>query len=96
MEPIWTYDYWGMVGALVKKEEWQTFRKEAQHLEKEHLETRVALRDVEAALRADPENENLKARVEELKKRLGELDREAPWISSDVSVEIALWGVPHG
>lgn len=96
MRPISSYDYWGMVGALVDEEEWRTFRKEAQHLEQEHLETRVALRDAGAALRADPGNEELKARVEELKERLEELDRQAPWISADVPVEIALWGVPHG
>ena len=90
MVAMWFYDEAGEL------EEWQTFRKEAQHLETEHLEIRVAMRDAEAAFRADPDNEDVKARVEELQRRLEELDRQAPWISSDVSVEIALWGVPHG
>lgn len=96
MRPIWSYDYWDMVGMLVDEEEWRTFRQEAQYLEKEHLETRVALRDAEAALRADPGNEELKAQVEELKSWLEELDRQAPWLTSDVPVEMALWGMPHG
>ena len=90
MEAMWFYD------EAEELEGWQTFRKEAQHLEKEHLEIRVALRDAEAALRADPGNEDLKARVVGFKKRLEELDRQVPWISSDVPLEILLWGVPHG
>ena len=55
------------------------------------------MRDAEAALRADPRNEDLKARVDNLRKRLEELNEQAPWISSsDDAVEIALWGVPLG
>lgn len=90
MEAMWFYDEAGEL------EEWQTFRKEAQELEEEHLEIRVALRDSEAGLQADPGNKELRARVEELKKRLEQLDRQAPWISSDIPVEVLLWGVPHG
>ncbi len=77
----------------LKREEWKTFRKEAQFLETKHREVRVALRDAEAALRADPENENLQARVDELKKRLEEIERLAPWLSSEVPMEIQLWGI---
>ena len=88
MEAMWFYDEEG--------EEWANFRKEAQDVEKEHLAIRVALRDAEAALRGDPGSEQLQARIEELKKRLEELARQAPWISSDVPVEVLLWGVPHG
>lgn len=76
--------------------QWESFRKEALPLEKEHLELRVLLRDAEEALRADPGNENLKARVEYLKKRLEELDRKAPWISSDIAIEELLWGGVFG
>ncbi len=90
MEGMWFYDEAGEL------EEWQTFRKEAQQLEKEHLEIRVALRDAEADLQANPGDEGLKARVEELRKRLEELNKQFPWLSSDVPVEILLWGVPHG
>jgi len=90
MDPMWFYDEAGEL------EEWQAFRKEALPLEREHLETRVALRDAQAALRADPENENPKARMNLLEKRLEELERKAPWISSEVPWEVSLWGVPHG
>ena len=77
----------------VKRKEWQTFRKEAQFLETKHLEARVALRDAEASLRADPGNADLNARVEELKKRLEEIERLAPWLSSEIPMEIQLWGI---
>lgn len=76
--------------------QWETFRKEALPLEKEHLEIRVLLRDAEAALRADPGNEDLKARVKYLKKRLEDLDRQAPWISSEIAIEELLWGGVFG
>ncbi len=90
MEAMWFYDE--------QPEEFKSFRQEALALEKAHLETRVALREAEAARRADPKNEDLETRVAELKKHLKELDRQAPWISSssDMPVELALWGVPHG
>ncbi|MGH7771787.1 MAG: hypothetical protein ACREQA_06075 [Candidatus Binatia bacterium] len=76
----------------VEPEEWQAFREMAQPLENEHLELRVVLRDAEMALRADPDNDALKAKVAYLKKRLEELEKKAPWISSDAPWEILLWG----
>ena len=87
-EPMWFYDE--------ADELWQTFRKETQPLEREYLEIRVLLRDAEIALRAEPENEHLNARVKYLKKRLEELEKKAPWIFSDTPWEVLLWGVPHG
>ena len=45
---------------------------------------------------ADPQNEDRKTLVDNLKKSLEDLDGLAPRISSDVAVEIALRGVPHG
>lgn len=86
---------WWFPDLAVEPEEWRTFRKEAGPLEKEHLELRTLLRDAEAALRADPGNEQRKGRVEYLKKRLEELDKKAPWISSEIATEMALWGVPE-
>ena len=77
---------------VAEAEEWQAFRKMAQPLENEHLEIRVALRDADAALRANPGDEYLKTKVAYLKKRLEELEKKAPWISSDASWEILLWG----
>jgi len=76
-------------------EEYQNFRQEAQRLEKEHLETRTALRDAQAELRADPKNPQLQARMTELETKLADLDKRAPWISQGIPLEILLWGVPH-
>ncbi len=90
MDVMWFYD------DLEELEGWQTFRREAQQVEKEHLEIRVALRDAETALRSAPGNEDLRDRVQQLKEKLEELEKRAPWISADVPVEILLWGVPHG
>jgi DNA-binding transcriptional regulator GbsR (MarR family) len=87
-EPMWFYDE--------ADELWQTFRKETQPLEREYLEIRALLRDAEIALRAEPENEHLTARVKYLRKRLEELEKKAPWIAADTPWEVLLWGVPHG
>ena len=87
-EPMWFYDE--------PEEFWQAFRQEGRGIEREHLEIRTALRDAEMALRTNPEDEYLKARAKYLRKRLEELDKQAPWISSDVPTEVLLWGVPHG
>jgi predicted transcriptional regulator len=90
MDPMWFYDEMG------EGEEWQAFQKEIRPLEKEHLEIRVALRDAQAALRVNPDNEHLKNQVVEWKKRQEEIERKAPWIASDYPWEFFLWGVPHG
>jgi hypothetical protein len=65
-------------------EAYQKMRQEALALEAQHLQIRVGLRDTEAALRSDPGNEELKTRLEDLKKSLTSLDRQAPWLNSDV------------
>jgi polyhydroxyalkanoate synthesis regulator phasin len=76
-------------------EAWQEFRKQAGEIEQKHLETRQALAQAETALRANPTDLELAGRVEELKKRLAELDRQAPWISSAYPLEAFLKGAPH-
>jgi hypothetical protein len=87
MSLMWFYDE--------VPEEYRRFREEAQALEKEHLETRTALREAQAAQRADPENPAHKARVRELETRLADLDKRAPWISRGELLEMLLWGGPH-
>lgn len=87
-EPMWFYDE--------ADEQWHTFRKEARHVEREYLELRVMLRDAEDARRSNPEDEYLKARARYLRKRVEDLEKQAPWIAADVPVEVLLWGVPHG
>jgi hypothetical protein len=90
MDPMWFYD------DAEELEELQMLRKQTQQVEQDYLGLRVALRDAEAALRADPENEDLKVRVEGLKKSLEEIEKQYPWLCSEVPVEILLWGAPHG
>lgn len=87
---MWFYDEAG------EMEGFQDLRKEVRRLEREYLEIRVLLRDTEHELRADPNNEYLTAKVEYLKKRQKDLEKKAPRLSSDVPLEIALWGTPHG
>ena len=87
MSLMWFYDE--------LPEEYRAFREEAQALEKEHLETRVALREVQAALRADPENSRLLGQVAELETKLAEVEKRAPWITQGGLIEMLLWGVPH-
>ena len=90
MDPMWFYDEMG------DQEEWHSFRKEILPLETEYLAIRVSLRDALAALRDDPGNEPIRDQVESLKKRQEEMEKKAPWISSDYPWEFFLWGVPHG
>lgn len=87
---MWFYDDRGGL------EEYQGFKKEALRLEKEYHDTRLALREAEDALQADADNEELKTRVDTLKKNLEELERRAPWLTYDYPVEVLLWGPPHG
>lgn len=87
-EPMWFYDE--------ADELWHAFRKETRQVEREYLELRQALRDAEMALRSSPGDEYLTARRTYLRKRLEGLEKENPWISAEVPIEVLLWGVPHG
>jgi hypothetical protein len=76
-------------------EDYRVFRRHATPLEREYLELRILLRDAEAALRDDGENERLQAQVKYLKKRIGDLEGKHPWLAEEIAKEIGLWGVPH-
>jgi hypothetical protein len=65
-------------------EEYQKTRNEALSLEAQFLKTRIVLRDTEAALRLDPENQELKTRLEDLHTSLEKLNRKAPWLNSNM------------
>ena len=65
-------------------EEYQKMRDEALSLEAQFLKIRVGLRDTEAALRSDPQNQELKTRLEDLQTTLEKLNRKAPWLNSDM------------
>jgi len=87
---MWFYDEAGEMEAF------QALRKEIRRLEKEYIELRKLLSNTEQALRADPDSQYLKAKVLYLKKRIKYLEKKAPRLSSDVPLEYALWGPPHG
>jgi hypothetical protein len=72
------------------------FRQEVQHVEREYLELRTLLRDAEAALRADPEDGEMRVRVHYLKGRMEDLEKRHPWLVSRKAPEIAFWAPPAG
>ncbi|UCG13168.1 MAG: hypothetical protein JSU72_01365 [Deltaproteobacteria bacterium] len=72
------------------------FRKEVQQVETEYLELRVLLRDAEAALREAPEDGKMRLRVHHYKRRLEDLEKRYPWLTSSKAPEIAFWAPPAG
>ncbi len=66
-------------------------RNSVQHLEREYLDLRIRLRDTEADLRSDSQNQTLKERVDYLKSRLKDLESRYSWISTGRSTEIPSW-----
>ena len=85
-----------MLRLLADLEQFERFKQEDQPLEMVHLKLRTLIRDVAAALRAAPDNQELQERFENLEKELKELERRAPWITADYPVEMALWGAGGG
>jgi len=90
MTDMWFYDDAGDM------KEYKNLSKAVRDLEREYLEIRFLLRDAEQALREDPENEYLKAKVNYLSKRLMGLEKQAPRLAADLPLEIALFTPPHG
>jgi hypothetical protein len=77
-------------------EELHRFRREVQQVEREYLELRVLCQKAEAELRDHPGNEEFEAKVQYLKKRLQEIEKLNPWISSGKAREITLWAPQAG
>ena len=65
------------------------YRRKVQYLEREYLDLRIRLRDAEADLRSDSQNQELKTQVEYLKNRMNELESRYPWITTGRHSEIA-------
>jgi hypothetical protein len=86
-DPMWFFDE--------QPENYKTFRNEAQALEKEYLELRKLLAEAENSLKNEPDNENFQAKVSYLTGRIKSLEEKAPWLTSGLMVEYALWGTPH-
>jgi hypothetical protein len=77
---------------LTDLEQYERFKQEDRPLEMVHLKIRTLIRDITAALRTDPENQELQERLRQLQEDLTDLERRAPWIVADYPVEMALWG----
>ena len=87
---MWLYD------DCKEMEEFQHWRGEIKRLEKEYLDLRTQLRDTEADLRSDPNDEYLKAKVKYLNKRIKGIEKMGPRLAADQPLEIFLWAPPHG
>ncbi len=87
---MWLYD------DAKEMEEFQALRREVKRYEKEYLDLRVQLRDTEADLRSDPDNEYLKAKVKYLNKRQKDIEKKGPRLAADHPLEISLFAPPHG
>jgi len=87
---MWLYD------DVQEMEDFQDLRQEVINLEKEYLDIRVQLKDTEANLRSDPENEFLKAKIKYLNKRQKDIEEKGPRLADDHPLEISLFGPPHG
>jgi hypothetical protein len=87
---MWLYD------DVQEMRDFEALRREVKRLEREYLDLRTLLRDTEANLRSDPDNEYLKAKVKYLGKRLKDLENKAPRLAADHPLEISLFAPPHG
>ena len=64
------------------------YRRRVQYIEREYLDLRIRLRDAEADLRLDSQNQELNAQIEYLKSRLNDLESRYLWITTGRSSEI--------
>jgi len=87
---MWLYD------DAQEMQEFKILRQEVKRLEKEYLDLRILLRDTEAELRSDPDNEYLKAKVKYISKRIKDIEKKGPRFADDHPLEISLFGPPHG
>lgn len=76
-------------------EEYRRFRQEAAPIEREYQELRQLLAAAREELARQPQDPEGQARVAYLEKRLRHLEARFPWLTREISLEYALWGVPH-
>jgi chromosome condensin MukBEF ATPase and DNA-binding subunit MukB len=77
---------------LADLEQYEKFKQEDRPLELVHLKLRTLIRDLTAALRETPENQELQEHLRQLQGDLADLERRTPWIVADHPIELALWG----
>lgn len=76
-------------------EEYQSAREILMSLEREYREIASILQKANEALRIDPENPEIQARVKYYQKRFDDLQKSRLF-ASEVPLEVSLWGPPHG
>lgn len=76
--------------------DYQALRKEMRALEREYLEVRQLLAQAEEALRENPGEVYLTARVAYYTKRRRGLEALAPRLADEYPLEVALFLPPHG
>lgn len=69
-------------------------RRSVQHIEREYLDLRIRLRDAEADLRSEPQNQELKSRADYLKDRVKDLESTYSWVATGRPTEIPFWITP--
>ena len=55
--------------------EYDSIKQDIHLLENEYLESRKLLREAESAIRTDPADKNLRAKVDELKNKVKDIER---------------------
>ncbi len=76
--------------------DYQALRREVKELEREYLEVRVLLQEAAAALRKQPDDAYLKARVAYYTRRCQGLEAKNPRFAADWPLEVTLFTPPHG
>jgi hypothetical protein len=80
-----------MLRLLTELEQFERFKQEDRPLESVHLKLRTLIRDITAALRMAPENQELQEHLRHLQEEMADLERRAPWIVADFPVELTFW-----
>jgi DNA repair exonuclease SbcCD ATPase subunit len=76
-------------------EEYQIFKQKDQPLELEYEKIRRELHSAEERLRVNSDDQTMQDQVAELKEKMAELERRAPWLKQGYPLEYLLWGPPH-
>ena len=70
---------------LTDIEQYEKFKQEDRPLEMVHLKVRTLIRDITAALRQEPENQELQKRLRQLQEDLVDLERQGSMDCSGLS-----------
>jgi hypothetical protein len=77
-------------------EDYRRFKQENQPLEMVYLRLRTLIQKARESLRAAPGDREVQDHLRRLEEERDELERQAPWLTADYPVEMALWGPGSG